>query len=129
MKYPGISFTFYRNGRVASFVAYSDGTRTARGLVVGDRLDRARSVYRAACKPEIETESDVIVAQCWKRLGPGRHIALAAYEGSENIGSIAVSAEPFPNGCEKGGFAPRSTARRCLREALTGRAAPPPPGR
>lgn len=45
------------------------------------------------------------------------------------IGSIAVSAEPFPSGCEKGGFAPRSTVGRCMREALTGGTTLSPPGR
>lgn len=93
VKYSGISFTFYGNGRIASFVAYGDGARTSRGVEVGDPLDRARSTYGGACKPEIETESDVIVAQCWKRLGPGRHIAFAAFDGSDKIGSIAVSAD------------------------------------
>ena len=116
LEYPGVSFGISRTGWIRWLMVYGEGSRTRKGVAVGDLLDSARSIYGAGCKGESDGHL-YAPAQCVKRLGPGRYIAFTGRMHSNRIGSIALSSEPFGSGCGENG----SAERRCRLEARTGR--------
>jgi hypothetical protein len=89
LRYPGVAFYVLRD-RVFGFVTTSDGSRTQRGVAVGDPLAHARRSYpHLDCSGAISSDTSAEQApSCSGFVGKGRHRWI--YFGGDPIRSITV---------------------------------------
>ena len=94
LRYRGMSFVT-NNRRVYVIMSSLRGTRTLRGVGVGDALEDARRAYRRlTCSSASDAHGDDTFPYCNGRLMPGRFI----YFGGDPIGTIAVARVPLYGG-------------------------------
>lgn len=91
LRYRGMSFVTH-NRRVYVIMSSLRGTRTTRGVGVGDALDKARRAYRdLSCRTASDARGSDTFPYCLGKLARGRFI----YFGADPIGTVAVALVPL----------------------------------
>jgi hypothetical protein len=94
LRYRGMSF-ITNDRRVYVIMSSLRGTRTRRGVAVGDALYKARKAYRGlSCQKASDAHGVDTFPYCTGRLAPGRFI----YFGGDPVGTIAVARVPLFGG-------------------------------
>ncbi len=79
------------HGRVAGFEVYAPGSRTARGIAIGDRLSTARGQYQLTCHAANTASDEADFPYCEGQVAPSRYI----FFSNDPIDDIEVAFAPF----------------------------------
>jgi hypothetical protein len=94
LRYRGMAFVTNER-HVYVIMSSLPGTRTSKGVGVGDELDAARHAYAGLkCDRATDTDGNDAFAYCLKRLAGKRYL----YFGGDPIGTVAVAQVPLYGG-------------------------------